>query len=295
MTSSRLKVGGLGGLAVACLLAPILPTPAASSAGTHIDRAACRSGRVALTFDDGPSSFRPETLRILRRKQARATFFEVGLRVAANPQFSLFEAREGHLVLNHTYYHPNLTTLANRQVRREVMRTHKVIRAAGVDMRFKGVRPPFLAADDRVQRQLASVGYHTVISADVFTEDSNAATTPAQVRRTIFAGLARKAILLLHDGNIDTPAGASVIEALPSIIRGIRERGFCFGTLNRDGEVVAAPRLKPSGNPIPKIINPVPYLPLVEELRGDPPQDPPEPFVIVHSPYESVSAKLTAR
>jgi peptidoglycan/xylan/chitin deacetylase (PgdA/CDA1 family) len=295
MKSSKLKVGGLGALVVTCLLAPVLPTPAASSAGANAGRAPCQSGRVALTFDDGPSSFRPETLRILRRKQVRATFFEVGLRVAANPQFSLFEAREGHLVLNHTYYHPNLTTLTNRQVRREVMRTDRAIRAAGVDTRFKGVRPPFLAADARVQMQLASVGYRTVISADVFTDDSNAATTPAQIRRTVFAGLARRAILLLHDGNIDTPAGASVIKALPSIIRGIRERGYCFGTLNREGEVVAASRLKPSGNPIPRIINPVPYLPLVEELRGDPPQDPPKPFVIVHSPYESVSAKLTAR
>jgi hypothetical protein len=55
--------------------------------------------------------------------------------------------------------------------------------------------------------------------------------------------------------------------------------------LDRQGKVVAGSPLAPSRNPIPKIINPVPYLPLVEELRGNPPQDPPPPYVIVASPH----------
>jgi peptidoglycan/xylan/chitin deacetylase (PgdA/CDA1 family) len=274
---------------VAGLLTPVTPAVAAPSATSTVAKTACRSGWVALTFDDGPSYYRRQTLQILRRTRVPATFFEVGLRMAANPQFSLFEAREGYLVLNHTYYHPNLTTLTNRQIRREVLRTDAVIRAAGVRMRFKGIRPPFLAADDRVRAVLAGVGYRTVILADVFTEDSNAATTPAQVRGTVFAGLAPNAILLLHDGNIDTPAGASVVKALPSIIRGIKDRGYCFGTLDRHGKVVPARPIKPSRHPIPKVINPVPYLPLVEELRGNPPQNPPKPFVIVPSPYTVAS------
>jgi peptidoglycan/xylan/chitin deacetylase (PgdA/CDA1 family) len=278
---------GLAAL-MACPLAPSAAASASASAsgsaeGSHAK--ACRSGRVALTFDDGPSSYRPRTLQILRRTRVPATFFEVGMRVAANPQLTRFEAREGHLVLNHTYYHPNLTALTDRQIQREVLRTEAAIRAAGVRMRFRGVRPPFLAADERVRAALADVGYRTVIQADVFTDDSNAATTPAQIRDTLFAGLAPNAILLLHDGNIDTPAGASVVTALPRIIDGIRVRGYCFGTLDRNGTVVPARPLRPSRHPIPKIVNPVPYLPLVEELRGDPPQNPPAPYVIVRSPY----------
>ena len=207
------------------------------------------------------------------------------MRVAANPQLTLFAAREGHLVLNHTYYHPNLNNLTPAAVRKEVLDTDAVIRAAGVRMRYKGIRPPFLAANDQVRAELARIGYRTVIPADVFTNDSNAATTPAEIRSTVFQGLAPNAILLLHDGNIDTPAGASAVRALPSIIRGIKARGYCFGTINRHGKVVAAKRLKLSKNPIPQIINPVPYLPLVEELRGNPPQDPPQPYIIVPSPH----------
>lgn len=245
----------------------------------------CPSGWVALTFDDGPSYYRPFTLQTLRRTRVPATFFDVGMRVAANPQLTRFEAREGHLVLNHTYYHPNLNNLRPDEVRDEVLGTEAAIRAAGVNLTFRGVRPPFLAANDQVRAVLAGIGYNTVILADVVTDDSNAATTPEKVRDTIFAGLSPNAILLLHDGNIDTPAGASVTAALPSIINGARARGYCFGTLNRQGNVKPAEPLKPSKKPIPQIINPVPYLPLVEDLRGDPPQDPPQPYVIVPSPH----------
>jgi peptidoglycan/xylan/chitin deacetylase (PgdA/CDA1 family) len=282
--SIRRKVALLA--AVACLpfAAVAEATPATASTASN-GSAACRSGRVALTFDDGPSFYRPRTLRILREARIHATFFEVGMRVAANPQLTLFAAREGHLVLNHTYYHPNLNNLTPAAVRKEVLDTDTVIRAAGVRMRYKGIRPPFLAANDQVRAELARIGYRTVISADVFTNDSNAATTPAEIRSTVFRGLAPNAILLLHDGNIDTPAGASAVRALPSIIRGIKARGYCFGTISRHGKVVAAKRLKPSKNPIPQIINPVPYLPLVEELRGNPPQDPPQPYIIVPSPH----------
>jgi peptidoglycan/xylan/chitin deacetylase (PgdA/CDA1 family) len=280
----------IAALSVTACVAAVTAAAPAQSAGSASSPAACRSGRVALTFDDGPSAYRPRTLRILRAARVPATFFEVGMRVAANPQFAQFEAREGHLVLNHTYYHPNLNTLTAAAVRKEVLDTEAVIRAAWVRMRFRGIRPPFLAADNRVRSELANLGYRTVIPADVITNDSDAATTPAQVRRTVLQGLAPGAIVLLHDGNIDTPAGASVVTALPSIIGGIRDRGYCFGTLGRRGEVAAAAPLRASPNPVPQIINPVPYLPLVEDLRGNPPQDPPPPYVIVPSPHSPTEA-----
>ena len=40
---------------------------------------------VALTFDDGPSPFTDRLLKILTDNDAKATFFEIGNKVAANP------------------------------------------------------------------------------------------------------------------------------------------------------------------------------------------------------------------
>ncbi|MGH3532508.1 MAG: polysaccharide deacetylase family protein, partial [Mycobacterium sp.] len=40
---------------------------------------------VALTFDDGPTPFTDRLLGILDANNAKATFFEIGNKVAANP------------------------------------------------------------------------------------------------------------------------------------------------------------------------------------------------------------------
>lgn len=240
---------------------------------------------MALTFDDGPSAFRPRTLGILRRHSVPAAFFDVGMRAAANPQLVAFQVREGHQVFNHTYHHPNLTTLGPAAVRAEMLDTEAVILEAGVRMPFRGMRPPFLDADDATRARLAEIGYDTVVDVDVITDDFDAATTPAQIRDATLARLAPGAILLLHDGNVDTPAGRSVVTALPEIIQGVHDRGYRFGTIGADGAVRPAAPLRPCGEPIPPLVNPVPYLPLVERFRGDPSRDPPDPWVIVESPH----------
>jgi peptidoglycan/xylan/chitin deacetylase (PgdA/CDA1 family) len=243
------------------------------------------AGWVVLTFDDGPSSFRPRTLEVLRRERVPAVFFDVGMRVAANPHVVAFQAREGHQVLNHTYSHPHLATLTPEDVRREMLDTDEALRAAGVRMPFRGMRPPFLTVDDAGRDVLSDIGYRTIVDVDVFAADPDAATTPEQIRDALLAGLAPDAILLLHDGNVDTPSGRSAVAALPEIIRGVRERGYGFGLLDDNGAVVPAGPLQPRDEPIPGITAPVPYLPLVEKLRGDPPQDPPPPYLIVESPH----------
>src|SRR5256714_14997596 len=65
---------------------------------------------VALTFDDGPSSYTPRVLRLLRRARARATFFVVGSRAAARPDLVRAESRQG-AGGNHTWTHPGLADL----------------------------------------------------------------------------------------------------------------------------------------------------------------------------------------
>ena len=240
---------------------------------------------VALTFDDGPSAFRPRTLEILRRHAIPVAFFDVGMRAAANPHLVAFQAREGHQVLNHTYHHPNLTKLTSAAVRAEMLDTEAVLREAGVRMPFRGMRPPFLDTDDTTLARLAEIGYDTVVAVHVITDDSDAATTPEQIRDAVLTRLTPGAILLLHDGNVDTPSGRSVVTALPEIIQGVQDHGYRFGTIGADGTVVPAPPLRPCDEPIPDIVDPVPYLPLVERFRGDPPQDPPDPYVIVESPH----------
>ncbi|HEY7271689.1 MAG TPA: polysaccharide deacetylase family protein [Actinoplanes sp.] len=269
----------LHSLAVAALAVPlVLFAITGSAAATGADRGhdhKCRQW-MALTFDDGPSYYRTATLRTLRSKRVPATFFDLGVRVAANPQFAGFEAREGHLVLNHTWSHPRLTTLTPAQVESQVVRTQEVLRRAGAPMPFKLLRPPYGDVNDGVAAQLAGLGYR-YITWDVVAVDWDVATTSAEIRDTIVAAFRPGLVILMHDGPIDSAAGTAVEAALPQVIDRARQSGFCFGHLNAAGAVVPA-RLRGSHAAIPEVINPVPYLPLESYSRG---QLPPDPYVVI--------------
>ena len=249
-----------------------------SGVGGRVDRQIDNScpNRVAITFDDGVSAYRPQTLQILRDKQVHGVFYDNGFRVAANPQMAIFQVREGHVQLNHTYTHPHLNQLSDAAVLDEVLRTERLFEAIDAPLTFKGFRPPFFEANARVQGLIGGLGYTLSLGA-VQTDDWDPARTGAEIRDAIVSQLVPGAVILLHDGPNDTPAGAGSVEALGQIIDVARSRGFCFGVTDHTGEVVAS-RYVSSGKRIPQIVNPVPYNFLVR------PGTPPEPYVFAESP-----------
>ena len=234
--------------------------------------------RVAFSFDDGTSFYRPQTLRILRDQQVHGVFYDNGFRVEANPQIARFQVREGHVELNHTYSHPHLNQLSDAAVIDEVTRNEQVLADAGAPLTYMGFRPPFFEANARVRALIQGLGYTLSLGA-VQTDDWDPARTADEIRDAIVGQLAPGAVILLHDGPVDTPAGAATVQALGQIIDIARSRGYCFGVTDHTGEVVAS-RYVSSGRPIAQVVNPVPYNVLVR------PGTPPEPFVFVDGPLE---------
>ena len=220
---------------------------------------------VALTFDDGPSSFRPDLLGVLRDRRVRATFFDTGVRVRANPQLARFQVAEGHVQLNHTVRHVHMDRLPAAANRAEVLRAEAILAEAGAPLTFKGIRPPFGGSDPAVQRLLSELGYTSFLNR-IDAADWRPDMTAAAIRDGIVARLAPGVIVGLHDGPMDTPAGAATVEAVGQIIDRARELGYDFGVVDRTGQVVAD-RYVPCGLPVPPVTAPVPYhLPLV---RGE--------------------------
>jgi peptidoglycan/xylan/chitin deacetylase (PgdA/CDA1 family) len=178
-----------------------------------------RHGRyVALTFDDGPSSYTPRVLRLLRRAHARATFFVIGSRAAARPEFVRAESLLG-AVGNHTWTHPRLVSLARRDVIRQLLRTQAaIVRATG------GVRPVLFRPPYGVGTPAETAAVHALRLVDVRWSldslDSRPGATAGGVAREVVAGLRPGAIVLLHDIHPWTVA------ALPRILRAMRRRGL---------------------------------------------------------------------
>ena len=62
--------------------------------------------RCYLTFDDGPTTnITPQILDTLRRYNVKATFFQVGSLIKANPDMARRVYEEGHLIANHSEGH----------------------------------------------------------------------------------------------------------------------------------------------------------------------------------------------
>ena len=124
-------------------------------------------GRVALTFDDGPHpEHTPAIVELLRSYDAPATFFVVG-EMLANPEMrdlvdDLVEDPAFELA-NHTWSHPNLTTVSAAVFDAEIDDSTELIETFGTSPTF--FRFPFGAStcdavDGIAARGLRSTGWH---------------------------------------------------------------------------------------------------------------------------------------
>ncbi len=113
--------------------------------------------QVALTFDDGPSPYTSQVLDVLRRYDVPATFFVVGVSVAAGADALKRAVREGHSVQSHTWGHPVLTRLSDSAISAELSRASAAIKAT-TGRWPTCYRPPEGVTNDRVRAVARSLG-----------------------------------------------------------------------------------------------------------------------------------------
>ena len=187
---------------------------------------------VSITFDDGPNPVAtPLILDTLRDEGVHATFFVLGRHAEQWPALVRRIADEGHQIGNHGFWHRKLHRRTPAYVREDLTRgTDAIMQASG------GVRPTVFRAPHGFRSPwvtpiAASLGQRT-IGWSLGVWDSARPGANEIVRRAL-AGLRGGSILLLHDGDGYDPAGdrTQTAEALPLIIRGLRQRGLGFTTL----------------------------------------------------------------
>jgi peptidoglycan-N-acetylglucosamine deacetylase len=177
---------------------------------------------IALTFDDGPGPYTPAVLAELERYQVPATFFEIGEEVAAYPQFARMVAAAGYPVEDHTWSHPNLTTLPSPAVAAQIDMTQAEIQAVtGTTPRC--VRPPYDAWNPTVLNEIASRGL-TTMSYSVDPKDWTLPGVQTIVDRVVGAAFPG-AVVDMHDAGGDR---SQTVAALPQIITQLRGLGYTF-------------------------------------------------------------------
>jgi peptidoglycan/xylan/chitin deacetylase (PgdA/CDA1 family) len=179
---------------------------------------------VALTFDDGPSSYTPGFLDVLRRKRARGTFFMLGQQVAPNAALVRRMLAEGHELADHTWSHPNVSA-GGSAASGQITSTANAIQAAS-GFRPCHFRAPYGAVGQGLISLARTLGF-TTVQWDVDTNDWQLPGADAVYARVV-NNVRPGSIVLMHDGGGPRSQG---LAALPRIIDTLKARGYRLVTV----------------------------------------------------------------
>ena len=177
--------------------------------------------KIALTFDDGPSTaWTPALLDGLKERGVKATFFLIGENADKNPEIVKRMAEEGHLIGNHTYHHVELTKVSENEARLELADTSAVIvRITGKEPEY--MRPPFGAWQRKLEQEIQMLPVlWTIDPLDWTTENQD------EIVNKVVTEAEENDIILLHD------CYKSSIEAGLRIVDILQEEGFVFVTVD---------------------------------------------------------------
>ena len=189
---------------------------------------------VALTFDDGPKPGVTEPLLdLLTSLRVPATFFVIGRHVIEYPELTRQIDAAGMEIANHSYTHRNLTKISSGDVARETMQTQAAVQlVTGKTPRY--LRPPGGNWNGSVADIVRSWGLTPCMwTVDVYGSEVIGAQ---QVADAVLAQVRPGSVVLMHNGKLST------LQALPTIIRELKKRGYAFATVDALAQRLSASR-----------------------------------------------------
>ena len=178
--------------------------------------------RIAITFDDGPSSqCTGRLLDGLKERDVKATFFLIGENAKENPELVKRLDEEGHLIGNHTYHHVEITKVSDEEAKKEILDTNKVITSiTGKSVEY--MRPPFGLWQRNLEMEIEVLPVMwTIDPLDWTTENVD------EIVNKVVTEAEENDIILLHD------CYDSSVDAALRIIDILQKKGFEFVTVEQ--------------------------------------------------------------
>lgn len=157
---------------------------------------------VALTFDDGPTPYTERLLKVLDDAGAKATFFVIGNKVAADPAGAKRISEAGMEIGNHTWEHPDMTTIPAADLPAQFSRANEAI-AAATGRTPTIWRPPGGLTDAAVNAVAARDGLAGILW-DVIPFDWINDSDTAATRYMLMTQIKPGSVVLLHDSYSST-------------------------------------------------------------------------------------------
>lgn len=183
---------------------------------------------IAFTFDDGPNAiYTPEILEVLKRNDAKATFFMIGFRMQNEPQLVQAVLKKGHEIGNHTMNHLYARNSTSKKIKNDILEGQKYIEKWGKSPLL--FRPPGGYVNEIVFKTVKEQGGHIVLWS--WHQDPRDWSNPGI--NTIVNHVIKNArsgdIVLLHDGGGNRN---QTVEALKVILPTLKKRGYRFVTVS---------------------------------------------------------------
>ncbi|HBG87483.1 MAG TPA: xylanase [Marinilabiliaceae bacterium] len=192
---------------------------ASIASGVYVDALICnrrKKNMIALSFDDGPDEATPQILDMLKEHQAKASFFIIGKKIAANKEVVLRMIAEGHTVGHHSWSHsPRFPLKSSKEIRKEIVCAQSTLEVLS-GQKHSWFRPPYGVTNPMIANALKGLGLKvagwSIRSLD--TKDEAADVVYKRVVSRIKGG----DIVLLHD------TSANILPLLERLLISIAER-----------------------------------------------------------------------
>ncbi len=173
-----------------------------------------------LTFDDGPHpDVTPAVLEILRKYQAKATFFCIGRNVERFPDVYKQIINEGHNTGNHTYSHLKGWITSNAEYYNDIELAGKLIHSGLF-------RPPYGKIKRTQLKYLRQ--FYSIIMWDVMSNDYDHALSRERCVENVIKFTRPGSIIVFHDSE---KSSVNTLYALPKILDILGKQDYIFKSI----------------------------------------------------------------
>lgn len=194
---------------------------------------------VFLTFDDGPSrNNTPKIVQILKSNDIKGTFFIVGRNAEQNPDVIRLLHDSGMCIIAHSHTHNYSIYKDTNKYLADLDKCNEVIRNITNREPLPFTRLPGGSDNTVGSRAEMEKIRKAIIDKEISYIDWNVTSTDAaevtvamsQIKESVISKCkyTNFAVILMHDSAVKT----TTVEALPYIIKYLKEQGYVFRTFN---------------------------------------------------------------